>query len=57
MSPRQNWSARPVPFMIAFIALLLIFTDFLWWLDLIGILVVLALIASGASMMRRRTGG
>jgi hypothetical protein len=56
--PRRIWGFGHVLLLIVpFISLALTLTDPPGWLQIIGIVVILALVGTGSSMIRRRVGG
>lgn len=56
--PRRTWRLGYVLLLIApFIGLVLTFTDPPRWLQIVGVVMILALVGTGSSMMRRRAGG
>jgi hypothetical protein len=56
--PRRTWRlGYALLLIVPFIGLALIFTDPPRWLEIVGVVAILALVATGSSMMRRRVGG
>lgn len=56
--PRRIWSlGYGILLSVPFIGLALTLTDPPRWLQLFGIVAILALVPTGSSMMRRRVGG
>lgn len=56
--PRQSWRLGYVLIsMTPFIGLALILTDPPRWLQIVGVVVILALVGTASSLMRRRAGG
>ena len=56
--PRRIWHLGYVLLLIVpFIGLALTFTDPPRWLQIVGIVAILALVGTGSSMIRRRVGG
>lgn len=56
--PRRIWRLGNVLLLIVpFIGLALAFTDPPRWLQIVGIVAMLALVGTGSSMIRRRVGG
>lgn len=56
--PRQSWQLGSVLISLTpFISLILVFTEPPTWLQIVGVVVIVALVWTGSSLIRRRAGG